>query len=58
MLALRRALGVPLTQPVVLTDSLSIAKVEAPTVTEAIAIASRERPELRAVTAGVEAARL
>lgn len=58
MLALRRALGTPLTQKLVLTDSLSIPKVEAPTVDEAIAVASRERPELRAVSSGVEAARL
>jgi len=58
MLSLRRALGMPLTQQLVLTDSLSISNVEAPTVTEALAVASIKRPELRAVSAGVEAARL
>ena len=58
MLALRRALGMALTQPLVLTDSLSLTNPEAPAVADAIAVATRERPELRAESAGVEAARL
>jgi outer membrane protein len=57
-LALRRALGVALTAPIVLTDSLHISPDAAPAESEAIATALRWRPELRAAAAGAEAARL
>lgn len=57
-LALRRALGVSLTLQLALTDSLHLPPFTVPAETEAIATALRSRPELRAATAGAEAARL
>jgi len=57
-LALRRAVGVPLTQPLRLTDSLDVALPAAPSETEALSVALETRPELRAAAAGAQAARL
>ena len=57
-LALRRALGVPLTQPFVLTDSLDAPAVTAPSESEAINTALETRPELRAAAAGARSAGL
>ena len=57
-LSLRRALGVPLTQPLVLTDSLDAPAVAAPPESEAIAAALQARPELRAAASGARAAGL
>lgn len=57
-LALRRAIGVPLTQSLVLTDTLDVVLPAAPSETEALAIALDTRPELRAAAAGARAARL
>jgi outer membrane protein TolC len=57
-LALRRALGVSLTQPLLLTDSLAAPSSPAPSESEAITSALSARPELRAAAAGVRSARL
>lgn len=57
-LILRRALGVSLTRPLVLADSLTQPDVAIPGETEAIATAMQSRPELKAAAAGAEAARL
>ena len=57
-LALRRALGMPLTQPLVLTDSLEAPAFIAPAESEAISTALQARPELRAAAAGAHAAQL
>lgn len=58
LLALRRTLGVPLTQPLVLTDSLDVPSLTAPSDSEVITNAMQSRPELRAAAAGARAARL
>jgi outer membrane protein TolC len=57
-LALRRAIGVSLTQAVVLTDTLDGPQREVPSEADAVSTALRTRPELRAATAGARAARL
>jgi outer membrane protein len=57
-LALRRAIGASLDQAVVLSDSLERPLRAVPSQTDAIAIALRTRPELRAAASGARAARL
>ena len=58
MLSLRRALGVPLTELIVLTDPLDAAAATVPAESEAITMALEKRPELRAAAAGAHAAQL
>jgi outer membrane protein len=58
LLLLRRALGVPLTQPIVLTDPLEAPPATMPAESEAITMALQTRPELRAAAAGAHAAQL
>ena len=57
-MALQRSLGLASATSIVLRDSLSIADSEAtlPDAAQAVAVALRTRPELRAATAGIESA--
>jgi outer membrane protein TolC len=55
---LLRAIGEPLDTPLDLTDPLATSVVQPPTVAEALATATRNRPELRAEETRINAARL